>query len=153
MRLAAREGYESVEHAKRYTTLGMATDQGKTSNINGLAILADELGAPIPDVGTTTFRPPYQPISFGSITGQAKGPLFKAVRQTPMHAWSDANGADWEPVGDWRRPFCYRRAGRGPARRRHARDPERAAEGRDARRLDARQDHRQGAGRGRSSST
>ncbi len=111
VRLAAREGYESVEHAKRYTTLGMATDQGKTSNINGLAILADELGAPIPQVGTTTFRPPYQPISFGSITGQAKGPLFKAVRQSPIHAWSDANGADWEPVGDWRRPFCYRRPG------------------------------------------
>ena len=70
VRLSAREGYESVEHAKRYTTLGMATDQGKTSNINGLAILADERGVPVPEVGTTTFRPPYSPISFGSITGQ-----------------------------------------------------------------------------------
>ncbi|HET7408757.1 MAG TPA: sarcosine oxidase subunit alpha family protein [Paracoccaceae bacterium] len=111
VRLAAREGYESVEHAKRYTTLGMATDQGKTSNINGLAILADERGVPVHEVGTTTFRPPYQPISFGSITGQAKGALFKPVRRSPMHGWSEANGADWEPVGDWRRPFCYRRAG------------------------------------------
>ena len=111
VRLAAREGYESVEHTKRYTTLGMATDQGKTSNINGLALLAEALGKPIPEVGTTTFRPPYTPISMGAITGSAKGPLFKAVRQTPMHRWSDARGADWERVGDWYRPFCYLRAG------------------------------------------
>ncbi|MCH8168443.1 MAG: sarcosine oxidase subunit alpha family protein [Proteobacteria bacterium] len=111
VRLAAREGYESVEHAKRYTTMGMATDQGKTSNINGLALLADELGAAIPDVGTTTFRPPYTPISFGAITGSCKGPLFKAIRQSPMHQWNAANGADFEPVGDWRRPYCYRREG------------------------------------------
>ncbi|MGR3717184.1 MAG: sarcosine oxidase subunit alpha family protein [Thermohalobaculum sp.] len=111
VRLAAREGYESVEHAKRYTTMGMATDQGKTSNINGLALLADELGAAIPDVGTTTFRPPYTPISFGAITGSAKGPLFKAIRKSPMHEWSAANGADFEPVGDWQRPYCYRREG------------------------------------------
>jgi len=111
VRLAAREGYESVEHTKRYTTLGMATDQGKTSNINGLAILADALGAAIPEVGTTTFRPPYTPISMGAITGMAKGPLFKAVRQSPMHRWHDENGADWEPVGDWYRPYCYRRPG------------------------------------------
>ena len=111
VRLAAREGYQSVEHTKRYTTLGMATDQGKTSNINGLALLAEALGAEIPDVGTTTFRPPYTPISLGAITGAAKGPLFKPVRQTPMHAWHDAHGADWEPVGDWRRPFCYRAKG------------------------------------------
>lgn len=105
--LAAREGYESVEHAKRYTTLGMATDQGKLSNINGLAILADALNAPIPKVGTTTFRPPYTPISIGSIVGRDVGDLFKPVRKTPMHDWSDNNGADWEPVGDWRRPYTY----------------------------------------------
>ena len=107
--LAAREGYESVEHAKRYTTLGMATDQGKLSNINGLAILADARKSTIPQVGTTTFRPPYTPISFGSIAGREKGALFKPVRETPMHRWHAANGADWEPVGDWRRPYCYRR--------------------------------------------
>ncbi len=111
VRLAAREGYESVEHTKRYTTLGMATDQGKTSNINGLALLAEALNADIPNVGTTTFRPPYTPISMGSIAGAAKGPLFKAVRQSPIHGWSDDNGADWEPVGDWYRPYCYRQGG------------------------------------------
>ena len=111
VRLAVREGYESVEHTKRFTTLGMANDQGKTSNINGLAILADELGAPIPEVGTTTFRPPYTPISFGAITGTAKDKLFKAVRRSPMHEWNAAHGADFEPVGDWYRPYCYRRAG------------------------------------------
>ncbi len=111
VRLAAQEGYESVEHAKRYTTLGMATDQGKTSNINGLALLAEALGAEIPHVGTTTFRPPYTPISMGAITGSATGPLFKPVRRTPMHAHHAENGADWEPVGDWYRAYCYRRAG------------------------------------------
>ncbi|TVQ57450.1 MAG: sarcosine oxidase subunit alpha family protein [Rhodobacteraceae bacterium] len=109
--LAAREGYESVEHAKRYTTLGMATDQGKLSNINGLAILADALNAPIPQVGTTTFRPPYQPISLAAIAGRAAGPLFKPIRKTPVHGWHEAHGAAWEPVGDWRRPYCYPKAG------------------------------------------
>ncbi|MEM1419342.1 MAG: 2Fe-2S iron-sulfur cluster-binding protein, partial [Pseudomonadota bacterium] len=109
--LAAREGYESVEHTKRYTTLGMATDQGKLSNINGLAILADALRKPIPAVGTTTFRPPYTPISFGSIAGRETRELFKVVRKTPMHDWLAAHGADWEPVGDWRRPYCIRKDG------------------------------------------
>jgi sarcosine oxidase subunit alpha len=111
VRIAAREGYESVEHTKRYTTLGMATDQGKLSNINGLAILAEELGKPIPEVGTTTFRPPYTPISIGAITGRSSGPLFKAIRKTPMHSWHEENGGDFEPVGDWYRPYCYRRGG------------------------------------------
>jgi sarcosine oxidase subunit alpha len=109
--LAAREGYQSVEHAKRYTTLGMATDQGKLSNINGLALLADALNAPIPQVGTTTFRPPYQPIALGAVAGAATGPLFKPVRKTPMHGWHETNGAVWEPVGDWRRPYAYPRPG------------------------------------------
>lgn len=111
VRLAAQEGYESVEHTKRYTTLGMASDQGKLSNINGLAVLADSLGREIPQVGTTTFRPPYQPISFGAIAGMARGPLFQPLRKTPIHDWLDANGAHWEPVGQWRRPYCIRRAG------------------------------------------
>ena len=109
VRLAAQEGYESVEHTKRYTTLGMATDQGKLSNINGLALLAEELGKPIPQVGTTTFRPPYTPISMGAITGRNTGPLFKPVRQTRMHGWHAAHGADFEPVGDWYRPYCFKR--------------------------------------------
>jgi sarcosine oxidase subunit alpha len=111
VQLAAREGYESVEHTKRYTTLGMATDQGKLSNINGLAILAGELGAPIPQVGTTTFRPPFSPISMGAIAGEAKGPLFQPLRRTPLHDRHEALGASWEPVGQWRRPYCYPRAG------------------------------------------
>ncbi len=107
--LAAREGFESVEHAKRYTTLGMATDQGKLSNINGLAVLADCIGRNIPEVGTTTFRPPYVPVNFGAIAGEARGPLFKPTRKTSIDAWHDDNGAHWEPVADWRRPFCYLR--------------------------------------------
>jgi len=107
--LAAQEGYESVEHTKRYTTLGMATDQGKLSNINGLAVLSDSLNLPIPDVGTTTFRPPYQPISLGSIGGDARGKLFKPIRKTSIHNWIDQNGAIWEPVADWRRPYCFLR--------------------------------------------
>ena len=109
--LAAREGFESVEHTKRYTTLGMATDQGKLSNINGLAILSSSLGKEIPKVGTTTFRPPYTPISLGSIGGSARDELFQPVRKTPMHDWHENNGAYMEPVGQWRRPFCYPQAG------------------------------------------
>ncbi|WP_425044172.1 sarcosine oxidase subunit alpha family protein [Primorskyibacter sp. S87] len=111
VQLAAQEGYESVEHTKRYTTLGMATDQGKLSNINGLAILADALDAEIPKVGTTTFRPPYHPISMGSIGGEARGDVFQPIRRTPMHDWHDKNGADWEPVGHWRRPYAFVRSG------------------------------------------
>ncbi len=111
VQLAAREGYESVEHTKRYTTLGMATDQGKLSNINGLAILADALDSEIPKVGTTTFRPPYTPISMGAIGGEARGEVFQPIRQTPMHNWHDKNGADWEPVGHWRRTYAYVRPG------------------------------------------
>ncbi|MEM8556023.1 MAG: 2Fe-2S iron-sulfur cluster-binding protein, partial [Pseudomonadota bacterium] len=87
VQLAAREGFESVEHTKRYTTLGMATDQGKLSNINGLAILGDALGKDIPQVGTTTFRPPYTPISLGAIAGEARGEVFQPLRRTPMHDW------------------------------------------------------------------
>ncbi len=111
VQLAAREGFESVEHTKRYTTLGMAMDQGKLSNINGLATLADALDTDIPSVGTTTFRPPYTPISMGSIAGEARGEVFQPIRKTPMHDWHDANGADWEPVGHWRRPYAFVRAG------------------------------------------
>jgi sarcosine oxidase, subunit alpha len=114
VQLAAREGYESVEHTKRYTTLGMATDQGKLSNINGLAVLSQALHQPIPETGTTTFRPPYTPVSFGAIAGEAAGELFQPVRQTPMHAWHEQRGADWEPVGQWRRPYAYLRGAETP---------------------------------------
>ena len=111
VRLAAQEGYESVEHTKRYTTLGMATDQGKLSNINGLAVLADSLSSPIPQVGTTTFRPPYTPISMGAIAGEARGALFKPTRKTPIDGWLDENGAHWEPVAEWRRPYTVKSPG------------------------------------------
>jgi sarcosine oxidase subunit alpha len=108
VRLAAQEGFVSVEHAKRYTTLGMATDQGKLSNINGLATLAHALGEDIPAVGTTTFRPPYHPISMAAIGGEARDATFQPLRRTPMHEWHATHGAQWEPVGQWRRPYVYR---------------------------------------------
>lgn len=111
VQLAAREGYESVEHTKRYTTLGMATDQGKLSNINGLAVLADSLNTAIPNVGTTTFRPPYTPVPLGALAGEARGEIFQPLRKTPMHSWHEQNGAYFEPVGYWRRPYCFQRPG------------------------------------------
>jgi sarcosine oxidase subunit alpha len=111
VQLASREGYVSVEHTKRYTTLGMATDQGKLSNINGLAILADSLGSEIPQVGTTTFRPPYTPVTIGALAGESRGEIFQPLRRTPMHEQHEAAGAYFEPVGLWRRPYCFPRAG------------------------------------------
>ncbi|WP_102223571.1 sarcosine oxidase subunit alpha family protein [Acidimangrovimonas sediminis] len=108
VQLAAREGYESVEHTKRYTTLGMATDQGKLSNINGLAVLSNALNAPIPEVGTTTFRPPYTPVTIGALAGEARGEIFQPLRRTAIHDWHEAHGVEWEPVGHWRRPYCYK---------------------------------------------
>jgi sarcosine oxidase subunit alpha len=109
--LASREGYQSVEHLKRYTTVGMGTDQGKTSNVNALAILARSLAAPIPQVGTTTFRPPYTPVTFGTLAGRDVGDLADAARVTPMHAWHVRNGAVFEDVGQWKRPRYFPRAG------------------------------------------
>ena len=111
VQLASREGYQSVEHTKRYTTLGMATDQGKLSNINGLAILADSLGQEIPQVGTTTFRPPYTPVTIGALAGESRGDIFQPLRRTPMHEIHEKAGAYFEPVGLWRRPYCFPRAG------------------------------------------
>jgi len=111
IQLAAREGYQSVEHTKRYTTLGMATDQGKLSNINGLAVLADALGQEIPQVGTTTFRPPYTPVTIGALAGESRGDIFQPLRRTPMHEAHEKSGAYFEPVGLWRRPYCFPRAG------------------------------------------
>lgn len=105
--LAAREGYRSVEHLKRYTTLGMATDQGKTSNISALGILADTLNISIPAAGTTRFRPPFTPFSFGSIAGTNAKHLFVPVRRTPIWTWHYDHDCDVEPVGLWRRPYCY----------------------------------------------
>ena len=109
LELAVREGYDSAELAKRYTTLGMAPDQGRLSNVVGHAILADASLRPLDHTATTTTRPPYTPIPFGSIAGAETGALFHPVRETPMHGWHARHGADFEPVGSWRRPYCYLR--------------------------------------------
>jgi sarcosine oxidase subunit alpha len=111
LELAQREGYSSVEHTKRYTTLGMATDQGKTSNINALGILADATGKSIPEIGTTTFRPPYTPFSFGAVAGALRKELFLPIRRTPVFDWHSQNRATFEPVGQWRRAYTYPGAG------------------------------------------
>ncbi|MDQ0317683.1 sarcosine oxidase subunit alpha family protein [Amorphus orientalis] len=109
--LAHQEGYRSVEHLKRYTTLGMATDQGKTSNVNALGLMADLEGRPIPDVGTTRFRPPYTPVSLGALAGREVGDHFRPTRRTPMHDWHLAHGAEMVAAGAWMRPRAYLRAG------------------------------------------
>ena len=109
--LAAREGYTSIEHVKRYTTLGMGTDQGRTSNVNGLAVLAAALGAGIPAVGTTTFRAPYSPVALGAIAGREVGADQAPVRRTPMHDWHAAHGARFVTAGPWMRAQYYPRPG------------------------------------------
>ncbi|MBS0373112.1 MAG: sarcosine oxidase subunit alpha family protein [Proteobacteria bacterium] len=101
--LARREGFESIEHIKRYTTTGMATDQGKTSGLNALAIVASESERRVPEVGLTTFRMPFTPVTFGSLAGVARGDAFDPVRRTPSHAWAAARGAVFEDVGLWKR--------------------------------------------------
>ncbi len=111
IRLSVQEGFRSIEHAKRYTTTGMATDQGKTSNVVALALVADKLAKPIPEVGTTTFRPPYTPVAFGALAGRDRGCLSDPVRMTPMHAWHVDQGAAFENVGQWKRPWYYARSG------------------------------------------
>jgi sarcosine oxidase subunit alpha len=109
--LAVREGFTAIEHVKRWTTLGMGTDQGKTGNIPGLALLSRALGRAIADTGTTTFRPPYVPVSFGLLAGRERGPLYDPVRVTPMRDWHVAAGAVFEDVGQWKRPRYYPLAG------------------------------------------
>ena len=111
IRLAVREGMHSIEHVKRFTTNGMASDQGKTSNIHGLAIAAEALGRAMPEVGLTTFRPPYTPVTFGSIVNHGRGKLFDPARKTPMHGWEEEHGAVFEDVGQWKRAWFYPRAG------------------------------------------
>ncbi|QBK31767.1 sarcosine oxidase subunit alpha family protein [Roseitalea porphyridii] len=111
IRLAVREGFHSIEHVKRFTTNGMATDQGKLSNMHGLAIAAEALDRPIPEVGLTTFRAPYTPVTFGALVGHGRGVLFDPVRRTAMHDSHVALGAAFEDVGQWKRPWYYPRAG------------------------------------------
>lgn len=109
--LAYREGYDSVELLKRYTTLGMAADQGKIANLNALAILANRHDKPIGEVGTTTFRPPYRPIAVGAIAGQETGLHFKPTRRTPMHDLHSRNGVVFTQTGLWDRPWYFPEAG------------------------------------------
>ncbi|MGH8232078.1 MAG: sarcosine oxidase subunit alpha family protein [Steroidobacteraceae bacterium] len=111
--LAAREGFRSIEHVKRYTTTGMATDQGKTSNLNALGIVARQIEQPIAEVGLTTFRMPYTPVTFGSFAGYARGGLFDPVRTTPLHRWAEQAGAVFEDVAAWKRARYLPRAGEG----------------------------------------
>ena len=113
LELALSEGYRSVELVKRYTTLGMGTDQGRTSNLNAAAIIAEASGTNVAQVGTTTFRPPYTPVAFGALAGRETGPHFDPVRRSPMHAWHENAGAVFTPAGQWLRPQFYPRAGEG----------------------------------------
>ncbi len=109
--LSRREGFESVEHLKRYTTLGMATDQGKLSNVNGLAILAQATGRGIGDTGTTIYRPPYAPVAIGALAGANRDEHFHAARLTPSHHWAARRGAVFVDAGLWKRAQWYPAAG------------------------------------------
>ena len=109
--LAVREGMKSVEHIKRYTTNGMATDQGKTSNLNALQLASAAMDKPVPEIGLTTFRPPYTPQTFGALAGHAQGPLFQPTRKSPIDGWAEAQGAVYEPVAQWRRARYFPKAG------------------------------------------
>jgi sarcosine oxidase subunit alpha len=103
IKLAVQEGFCSIEHVKRFTTTGMATDQGKTSNVNALAIAAEALDKAVAEVGLTTFRPPYTPVTLGAFAGHARGELFDPVRRTPIDPWAADRGARFEDVGMWKR--------------------------------------------------
>nr|MBX2882781.1 hypothetical protein [Granulosicoccus sp.] len=109
IRLACREGFISVEHVKRYTTLGMATDQGKVGNVMGIALMADALEQDIERVGTTTFRPPYTPVSIGALRGRHVGTHFRPLRRTPMHDWNLQQGCSMIDAGLWQRPWYFPR--------------------------------------------
>ena len=107
IKLALREGFRSIEHVKRYTTTGMGTDQGKLGNMHALGIIADTTGVKMGEVGTTTFRPPYTPLTFGTIVGRNVGEYFDIFRRTPMNDWHLENKAAFENVGQWKRAWYY----------------------------------------------
>jgi sarcosine oxidase subunit alpha len=111
VKLSHQEGFRSVEHLKRYTTLGMATDQGKTSNMGGLAIMAELAGKTIPETGTTIFRPPYTPVAIGALGGRHRGQEFHPTRLTPTHKWATERGAVFVNVGNWKRAQWFAQAG------------------------------------------
>jgi sarcosine oxidase, subunit alpha len=107
--LAAQENYRSVEHLKRYTTTGMGTDQGKTSNINALVLMGEFTGREPAEVGTTKFRPPFAPVTLGLLAGRRVGALYRPLKTLPAHAWHEARGALFEQFGNWVRPAAYPR--------------------------------------------
>lgn len=107
IKLALREGFRSIEHVKRYTTTGMGTDQGKLGNMHALGIIADTAGVKMSELGTTTFRPPYTPLSFGTIVGRNVGEFFDIFRKTPMNDWHVKNKSKFENVGQWKRAWYY----------------------------------------------
>jgi len=109
--LATREGFEAIEHVKRYTAMGFGTDQGKLGNINGMAIAAKAQGKTIPQTGTTVFRPNYTPVTFGAIAGRDCRELFDPKRFTAMHKWHVEHNALFEDVGQWKRPWYYPKSG------------------------------------------
>ncbi|PSJ47446.1 sarcosine oxidase subunit alpha [Zobellella endophytica] len=109
--LAVREGFESIEHIKRYTAMGFGTDQGKLGNINGMAIAAKAMGKSIPETGTTVFRPNYTPVTMGALAGRDAGQLFDPARFSAMHAWHVKHGAEFEDVGLWKRPWYFPQPG------------------------------------------
>jgi len=111
IKLALREGFKSIEHVKRYTTTGMGTDQGKLSNMHALGIVAETTGVKMGELGTTTFRPPYTPLSFGAIVGRNVGKFFDITRKTPMHDWHVEHKAEFENVGQWKRAWYYPKKG------------------------------------------
>jgi len=114
IQLAAREGMRSIEHIKRYTTMGMATDQGKIGAMNALAIAAEGLGRGVAEVGLTTFRPPYAPATFATFAGLARGDLYDPIRETALHAWSARQGAKFEDAGLWKRASYFAKNGESP---------------------------------------
>jgi len=107
IKLALREGYKSIEHVKRYTTAGMATDQGKIGNMHTLGIVSEITNTNMGELGTTTFRPPYTPLTFGAIVGRNVRQFFDIIRKTPIHTWHEKNGAKFEDVGQWKRAWYY----------------------------------------------
>ncbi len=111
IKLALREGFRSIEHVKRYTTTGMGTDQGKLGNMHALGIISETAGSKMGELGTTTFRPPYTPLTFGTIVGRNVGEYFDVFRKTPIHGWHVENKAEFENVGQWKRAWYYPKNG------------------------------------------
>lgn len=100
-------GMRGVEHVKRYTSLGTAGDQGKTSGVNAIGVIAEALGGSLGEIGTTAYRAPYTPVAFAALAGRERGELFDPERTTSIHSWHVAHGAEFEDVGQWKRPWYF----------------------------------------------